>query len=570
MKNFKMSFIRIFAIIFTVISISCSKQPYEYKHPDIDKNPNPESRITKYPTDFLPYIGKINWVGNLASDAESWTENWIDDSSGTTSIQYKFENGSLRFWTEKGSKQRPKVMHKNRKIFTTGEYKWKVYIPKMGMYEKISVGAFLYHDGDHELDFEIGSGTKKNREKYQALDDEVLMYLTSQEFPSHQFIHPIKTEAWYDLTIRLTETEDKKYYLEWLVNGYLVDAVKLEYGKEIPFGIHCSLENLEFMGDSYSSREHYALFEKMGFESFDSSYEEPLGSKTTIITSKQIGEEINIRVDAEESEQHACWIDLNNNRIKDSNESITKFGDNTSYTIGNQEFTIYGIITRLDCMDNQLTALDVGEQTALFWLDCGGNEIRTLDLSKNSELIRLRIDGNSLTGLDLSLNSKLEYLSCEGGFSAEVTTLDVNQNTKLEFMDVSENRLTTLNVNSNTKLTFLNCNSNALTGALNVSNNTESLEELRCANNQLTELNISNKNSNLKKLRCDNNQINGVNMTNLVNLLPPRSGRDGELFIINTASENEGNMATAKDVSAAKNKGWKVLDRNGNIEYPGS
>ncbi|WP_418892637.1 hypothetical protein [Limibacterium fermenti] len=205
------------------------------------------------------------WKTNLASDSVSWAENWIDDSSRTDSTQYKYENGSLRFWTEAESRQRPKITYKNRD-FTTGQYFWRVYIPKMGMYERASVGAFLYHDGDHELDFEIGSGRKEVRESVNAQDDEVVMYLTSQEFPAHQSIHPIKTEQWYDLSMKLTETDDTKYFLEWFVNGDLIDSVKLEYGSEVQFGIHCSLENIQFMGDMYATQDHYCLFKSVGLK----------------------------------------------------------------------------------------------------------------------------------------------------------------------------------------------------------------------------------------------------------------------------------------------------------------
>lgn len=136
----------------------------------------------------------------------------------------------------------------------------------MGMYNRASVGAFLYRDGDHELDFEIGSGRKEIRDSVNAKDDEVVMYLTSQEFPAHQSIHPIKSERWYNLSIRLSETEDSKYFLEWLVDDKVVDSVKLEYGPEVQFGIHCSLENIQFMGDVYATQDHYCLFESVGFK----------------------------------------------------------------------------------------------------------------------------------------------------------------------------------------------------------------------------------------------------------------------------------------------------------------
>lgn len=267
-KNRIIIIISLMTMFVAMLASSCSK----YRDPNIDKikenNQNEENdefdnRITKFPTDFPP-LGTFSWEPNLASDSLSWNENWIDDSSRTDSAQYKYENGSMRFWTDKGSRQRPKLTHKTR-TFKTGQYFWKVYIPAMGMNQRVSIGAFLYHDGDYEIDFEIGSGRQEKRIEYKARKDELLMYLTSQNYPSHQFIHPIKAEKWYDLSIKLDYTKDNKYHLSWYVNGYLLDSVKLNYGKEIPFGIHCSLENIDFIGDTYSTREHYVLFEKVGF-----------------------------------------------------------------------------------------------------------------------------------------------------------------------------------------------------------------------------------------------------------------------------------------------------------------
>lgn len=256
-------------LVVTVVASACDTKYIDPNIPNMNNgtgvngNTN-NNRTTKFPTDF-PYFEAPTWEANLAFDAASWARNWKDDSQRTNGKNlYRFENGSMRFWTEKGSRQRPKLTHRSRN-FTFGYYHWRVYIPQMGRNERVSLGAFLYHDDSHELDFEIGSGKAAKRKEHKALDDELLMYLTSQDHPSHQFIHPIKVEKWYDLSMKLTETNDKKYYLEWFVNGNLVDAVKLHYGKEIPFGIHCSLENIDFIGDTYTTREHYALFEGVGF-----------------------------------------------------------------------------------------------------------------------------------------------------------------------------------------------------------------------------------------------------------------------------------------------------------------
>ena len=146
---------------------------------------------------------------------------------------------------------------------------------------------------------------------------------------------------------------------------------------------------------------------------------------------------------------------------------------------------LYGIqffpnLKNLNCADNNLTSLDVSENTVLAELWCYGNQLTSLDVSKNTKLKKLRCQKNQLTSLDVSKNTELEYLA------------------------VLYNQLTSLDMSQNRKLTFLSCYNNQLT-SLNVSKN-PALEELYCAQNNLTSLDVS-KNTNLKKLICRANQL---------------------------------------------------------------
>lgn len=204
------------------------------------------------------------WEGNWACDFLSWKNNWEYAPQAVDGLHlYEFKEGNLRLWTEAGSLQRPKFRNTDRT--GAGHYRWRVYVPEMGMNEKVSIGAFLYCDDTHELDFEIGSGTAQKRKEYGAKEDEVLMYLTSQGNPWHQSIHPIKAGRWYDLGMILTLVDKHHYSLTWTLNGQEIDTVVLDFGKRIKFYTFCSLENLHFMGDKTSTREHYVLFNKVGF-----------------------------------------------------------------------------------------------------------------------------------------------------------------------------------------------------------------------------------------------------------------------------------------------------------------
>ena len=110
---------------------------------------------------------------------------------------------------------------------------------------------------------------------------------------------------------------------------------------------------------------------------------------------------------------------------------------NISDLTGIEAFTA---LTELSCQGNQLTSLDVTQNTALTWLGCDNN--------------------NQLTSLDVSNNTALTILSCSGN---QLTSLDVSQNTALTFLNCFGNQLTCLNVKNgnNANSTYFNATSNA-------------------------------------------------------------------------------------------------------------
>ena len=106
--------------------------------------------------------------------------------------------------------------------------------------------------------------------------------------------------------------------------------------------------------------------------------------------------------------------------------------------------------------------------TALTLLYCGENQLTSLNVNDNTDLNELDCHNNLLTNLDLSGATALTYLSC------------------------NDNQLTNIDVSNNTDLTDLNCFYNELT-CLDVSNNTD-LNWLKCSNNLLEQLNTKNGN----------------------------------------------------------------------------
>ncbi len=224
-------------------------------------------------------------------------------------------------------------------------------------------------------------------------------------------------------------------------------------------------------------------------------------------------------------------------------------------------------LTALDCISNQLTSLDVSNNTALTHLDCMDNQLTSLDVSNNTALTHLSCWGNQLTSLDVSncnpnieifadsdvkiiksINQSMEEDNIEidsinfpdDNFRNYIKTyLDLDENGKLseternleeltlykkdiknlkgiEFftaltsLDCDYNQLTSLDVSKNMALTYLSCVANELTN-LDVSKNT-ALTDLNCDDNQLTSLYLAN-NTGLTDLNCGHNQLTSLDLS---------------------------------------------------------
>ncbi|MGN1106521.1 MAG: hypothetical protein ACI4RH_07705 [Huintestinicola sp.] len=71
----------------------------------------------------------------------------------------------------------------------------------------------------------------------------------------------------------------------------------------------------------------------------------------------------------------------------------------------------------------------IGHFTRLVTLDCSFNQLTSLDVSNNSKLVYLSCVYNKLTSLDVSNNTKLTDLFCEKN---QLTSLDLCNNTEIE------------------------------------------------------------------------------------------------------------------------------------------
>ena len=143
--------------------------------------------------------------------------------------------------------------------------------------------------------------------------------------------------------------------------------------------------------------------------------------------------------------------------------SLDVYGENISDLTGIELFVN---LVALFCGGNQLSSLNVSNNTALTQLWCGQNQLTSLDVSNNTALIDLICANNQLTSLDVSNNTALERLSCS---TNQLTSLDVSNNTALTELSCGSNQLSSLDVSFNAALHFLDCSYNQLT-SLDVSN----------------------------------------------------------------------------------------------------
>ncbi|EAG6663743.1 internalin [Listeria monocytogenes] len=171
-------------------------------------------------------------------------------------------------------------------------------------------------------------------------------------------------------------------------------------------------------------------------------------------------------------------------------------------------------LTSLDCHNSSITDMTgIEKLTGLTKLICTSNNITILDLSQNTNLTYLACDSNKLTNLDVTPLTKLTYLNCD---TNKLTKLDVSQNPLLTYLNCARNTLTEIDVSHNTQLTELDCHLNKKITKLDVTPQTQ-LTTLDCSFNKITALDVS-QNKLLNRLNCDTNNITKLDLNQNIQL----------------------------------------------------
>ena len=126
-------------------------------------------------------------------------------------------------------------------------------------------------------------------------------------------------------------------------------------------------------------------------------------------------------------------------------------------------------LVTLDCSHNDLEQLDVKNSKSLVALNCSANQLTELDVdvTHKPNLERVECQNNQLTSLILGQNKLLKKLNCAHN---QLTQLNLNNMSALKELNCANNQLTMLDVSDSPELTTLWLKNNHLT-SLNLDNN---------------------------------------------------------------------------------------------------
>ena len=154
-------------------------------------------------------------------------------------------------------------------------------------------------------------------------------------------------------------------------------------------------------------------------------------------------------------------INAQNVNIPDANFKAYLVGNTAINTNNDTEIQVSeatAFTGQIDCSFSSISDLTGIEAfTASVYLDCSNNQLTSLDVTNNTALIDLYGGFNQITSLDLSANTALTYFSFHAN---QLTSLDVTSTTTLSQLSVQGNQLTSLVIGTNNISNNLNATNN--------------------------------------------------------------------------------------------------------------
>ncbi|WP_420574668.1 leucine-rich repeat domain-containing protein [Kordia sp.] len=153
----------------------------------------------------------------------------------------------------------------------------------------------------------------------------------------------------------------------------------------------------------------------------------------------------------------------------------------------NIDITQNSALEDLSVQNNSLSTLDITQNLALKIVNAGNNNLTAVDLSQNTALEKVNFQQNQLTAINVMQNIALEDLTVPG--NTQISSVNVSNNTSLVQLSISDTQISTLNLSNNTSLTNLFI-ANCPISVLDISSNL-ALEFLSVSGTQLTNIDLS-------------------------------------------------------------------------------
>jgi len=204
---------------------------------------------------------------------------------------------------------------------------------------------------------------------------------------------------------------------------------------------------------------------------------------------------------------------------------------------------------------NNNSEIEVSEASLISYLNISNSTIANLTgIQSFVNLTFLNCSTNQLTALNLTNNTLLSNLQCFDNQLISITGIATN----IRDIGCSNNQLTTLNVSNKPMLFNLKCNNNLLT-SLNITN-TFAISSLDYSTNQIQNINLTPLAASLQTLVMGGNPYTSiVNITSLINLNFLDVGNIG----LNYFPLNQLNMPLFTNLTTLKNNNVPL----GNINY---
>ncbi len=143
--------------------------------------------------------------------------------------------------------------------------------------------------------------------------------------------------------------------------------------------------------------------------------------------------------------------------------------------------------------NNNISEIDISQNTQLEFFQIAGNNLSNIDLSNNTLLESLDISNNILASVDIANNQNLFFLSCDNN---QISNLDLSNNIALGLLNAHYNNLIELDLSQNINLSYIWIKGNPIED-LDFSNNSN-LNEVNARDcNNLTSLNMKNGNNTI-------------------------------------------------------------------------